>query len=184
MKRFFILFLALISLVSISSAEEVPSETVAQMTYMVKMPDVIREGKYTGEVKNGVPHGYGVFVTKNSSNVEWHYIGQWENGVMCGQGGQYWEIGKSMVGTYVNNSMVSGRIYDETSFNVWVDYSEVDDGAYRGIEYREDGSVLFDGFIEQGTGRYKKGTFYTKDGKVFFSGEFGEGFNLNQMYIK
>lgn len=180
MKRFFVLFLALLSLAPASFA----AETVAQMTYIVKMPDVIREGKYTGEVENGVPHGYGVFVTQNSSGVSWHYVGQWENGAMSGQGGQYWDVGRSTVGTYANNDMISGMIRSNVSFSAWVDYSDVVDGCFRSIEYREDGSILFDGFIDKETSRYKKGTFYTKDGTVFFSGEMGEGFNLNQMYIK
>ena len=180
MKRFFILFLALISLSAVAFA----AETVAQMTYMVKMPDVIREGKYTGEVENGVPHGYGVFVTQNSAGVSWHYVGQWDNGVMSGQGGQYWDTGKSTVGTFENNSMASGEMHQNASFNVWVDYRDVVDGCFRGIEYREDGSIFFDGYLEKGTNKYKKGTFYTKEGKVFFSGEIGEGFNLNQMYLK
>ena len=181
MKRLITLFLVLISIAAFSSAS---AESVTQMTYMLKLPDVIREGLYTGEVQNGVPHGYGVFVTKNSSGVAWHYLGQWENGAMCGQGGEYWDIGQSNVGTFANNDMVRGDIHKNTSFNAWADYSDVIDGCYKGIEYRADGTVFFDGYIDSKTNKYKRGTFYTKDGSVFFSGEIGEGFNLNLMYIK
>ena len=181
MKRLFTIFLVLMSIAAFSVAS---AESVTQMTYMVKLPDVIREGLYTGEVQNGVPHGYGVFVTQNSAGVSWHYLGQWENGLMCGLGGQYWDVGHSNVGTFTNNDMVSGDIHENTSFNVWVDYADVVDGCYKGIEYRTDGTVLFEGYIEEGTNKYKFGTFYTKEGAVFFSGEIGEGFNMNMMYIK
>ena len=181
MKRILILFLVLVSVATFSVAS---AESVTLMPYMVKMPDAIREGLYTGEVIGDVPNGYGVFVVKNSSGVSWHYIGHWENGDMSGEGGQYWDNGKSMVGTFANNAMVSGAIHKNASFNASVDYSNTVDGCYKAIEYRVDGSVLFDGYIDPKVATYKKGTFYTTDGEVFFSGDLGEGFNLNLMYIK
>lgn len=181
MKRILAIFLILFSFASFPA---VIAESVTQMTYMVKMPDAIRDGLYTGEVDGDVPNGYGVFVAKNSSGASWHYIGQWVNGVMCGQGGQYWDNGKSAVGTFENNAMVSGEIRKNSSFNAWVDYSDMVDGCYKAIEYRVDGTVLFEGYIDPKAGSYKKGTFYTKDGEVFFSGDLGEGFNLNLIYIK
>ena len=183
MKRFFVLFLAMLAIMSASFAESANTETVAQMTCIIKLPDVIREGKYTGEVQNGVPHGYGVFVTVNSEGIEWHYLGQWDNGAMSGQGGQYWNSGTCNVGTFMNGDMVFGEIHQTPSQSAWIDYRPDEDGNCRIIEYRSDGSVLFDGYADAVTGNYKKGTVYTKDGKVFFSGEIGEGFNWNLVYI-
>lgn len=181
MNRFFAISIVLWILFSFSC---VSAESVTNMPYLVKLPDVIRDGLYTGEVKGGIPHGYGVFVTENSSGVSWHYLGEWESGKMCGQGGQYWDIGKATVGSFKDNDMISGNIHDHASFNVTVDYDDIVDGCYKGIEYREDGTILFDGYIEFVTNKYRKGTFYTKEGDVFFSGEIGEGFNMNLMYIK
>ena len=105
MKRFFALLLAVISF---SVATVANAEIVAQMTYTVVMPDVTREGLYTGEVSNGIPHGYGVFTATNSSGINWHYLGQWEDGQMRGQGGQYWDNGYYSIGIYMNNAMVKG----------------------------------------------------------------------------
>lgn len=179
-KRLFCL--ALLLLFSFSMVAE--AETVAQMTYIVKLPDVIREGKYTGEVKNGIPHGYGVFVTQNSSGVYWHYLGEWLNGEMNGNGGKYWDSGQSYVGTYENNDMICGYKRQSTSQNVWIDYRTNEHGCYEAIEYRSDGSVLLECCIDAETGKYHMGTVYTKDGKVFFSGEIGEGFNWNLLYVE
>ena len=179
-KRLFCL--AFVLLFSFSVIAE--AETVAQMTYIVKMPDVIREGTYTGEVQNGVPHGYGVFVTKNSSGVYWHYLGEWENGEMSGNGGQYWDNGQSHVGTFAANDIVCGYMHQSASENVWINYIPNEHGCYEAIEYRSDGSVLLECCVNAETGNYHKGTVYTKDGKVFFSGEIGEGFNWNLLYVE
>lgn len=64
------------------------------MDYVLELPDVIRKGTYSGETMNGIPNGFGVFETTNSSGINWHYIGQWENGEMSGEGGQYWDDGR------------------------------------------------------------------------------------------
>lgn len=181
MKRFLAFFLSLMSFACFSAAS---AESVTQMTYMVKLPDVIREGLYTGEVQNGVPHGYGVFVTENSSGVPWHYLGEWDAGEMTGQGGQYWDIGKSQVGTYESNDFMVGMIHSEASLNGWIDFRLDEDGYAHVKDYRMDGTIIFDGYADPVTGVYKKGTFYTKDGKVFFSGEIGEGFNWDLIYIE
>lgn len=178
MRKLLVLSLILLSLCASASAE-----TVAKMTCIVKMPDVIREGQYTGEVQNGVPHGYGVFVTENSYGVQWHYLGEWVNGEMCGQGGEYWDIGQAHVGTFEANDMVYGEIRTNASEYVYVDYRPDAMGRISIKEYRKDGTLHFDGFVDPTTGQYKEGTFYTKDGKVFFSGVIGEGFNINQLYI-
>lgn len=183
MEKFVAFFVCLLLLFSVAVATEPETEMVVQMTYIAKMPDVIREGKYTGEVKDGVPHGFGIFETTNSAGVNWHYIGEWVNGNMTGQGGQYWDNGHCTVGTYENGTMISGHTYSSPSVHAWADYTPNDHGCISGIEYRSDGSVLFEGCINANTRQYHQGTVYTKDGKIFFSGELGEGFNWNLIYV-
>lgn len=184
MKKIVLLSLALVLLFSFPLIAQAEKETVSQMTYIAKLPDVIREGTYTGEVQNGVPHGYGVFVTQNSSGVQWHYIGEWINGSMTGSGGQYWDSGRCTVGTFENGDMVCGSIHEAPSQNVWIDYRPDENGCMKAVEYRADGSILFDGCITAETGLYHEGTVYTKDGKVLFSGKIGEGFNWNLLYVE
>lgn len=184
MKKFvvFCVSFALLFFAAVASAENNP-DTVIQMTYIVKLPDVIREGKYTGEVKDGIPHGYGLFEATNSDGINWHYIGTWDNGNMTGEGGQYWNDGSCTIGTYENGNMLSGHIYSFPSKHVQIDFVLNNHGCIDVIEYHSDGSVLFDGCIHADTGLYHQGTVYTKDGKVFFKGEIGEGFNWNLVYV-
>lgn len=39
------------------------------MDYVLELPDVIRKGTYSGETMNGIPNGFGVFETTNSSGI-------------------------------------------------------------------------------------------------------------------
>lgn len=129
-KKIAAVFMVLLLLVSQAAcAEEVTS--VVQMEYTLVMPDVTRTGLYTGAVKDGVPHGFGVFTTTNDYNGPWHYMGEWENGVISGQGGMYWDDGATRVGEFRNNTDFSTiylhsylyRVHytDKTSefFSVW-----------------------------------------------------------------
>lgn len=180
MKRFLVLLLVFV----FACAPAASAESVVQMAYTAKMSDVSREGVYTGEIKDGLPHGYGIFEAQNASGVPWHYIGQWENGEMNGQGGQYWDTGRCEVGTYQANAFVCGYMHQNTTQNAWINYHKNEHGCYEAKEYREDGTVYFDGCVNAETGLYHKGTIYTKDGEVFFTGEIGEGFDWNLLYVE
>lgn len=183
MKKLLLVSLALVLLLSFAMAEDVQTENVVQMTYIVKMPDVIREGLYTGETVNGVPHGYGLFTTVNSSGEPWHYIGQWVDGAITGEGGEYWDSGSTQIGTFENGGMVCGEYHQSPSSNFWRDNRVDENGRLHVKVYRTNGSIRFDGYTDAKTGAYLEGTFYTSDGKVFFSGEIGEGFDWNLIYI-
>ncbi|MBR4068300.1 MAG: hypothetical protein IKK08_06715 [Clostridia bacterium] len=110
MKKLLSLLFVLMLVSSYAHAEENNREFAVKMEYTVYMIDVDRTGLYTGELQNGVPHGYGVFTAVNDSGVSWHYIGEWEKGVMQGEGGQYWDIGKVNVGSYRDNEFMGGTI--------------------------------------------------------------------------
>lgn len=183
MKKILAITLFFVLLLSFAIAEETQAKTVVQMTYIVKMPDVIREGKYSGETQNGIPHGYGVFVSANSEGEEWHYLGEWLDGEMSGKGACYWDGGQSQVGTWEHNDMVYGEVHSLPSYNVWMDSRPDENDCLKLTEYRADGTILFDGCVKADTGLYHEGTVYTKDGKVFFSGEIGEGFDWNYIYV-
>ena len=182
MKRFLIALLALFLFVPTVVAENA-TEFVVEMTYIVKMPNVIREGSYTGEISNGIPNGYGIFTSFNSEGIRWHYVGNWVDGAMCGEGGCYWDSGQSQIGTYENNQLILGTTHSNPSYSYWVDYRLDEEGCYKAKQYRADGTLLFDGCVDSTTHNYHKGTIYTGEGKVFFSGEIGEGFDWNLLYI-
>ena len=178
-----ILFALCIPFVAVAAADEGVPEMVVQMTYIVKMPDVIREGLYTGQIQNGVPHGYGLFETANSSGIKWHYVGTWTNGEMTGEGGQYWDVGQAQVGSFEQGALICGFLYQATSKNSWVDYRPDKDGQFKIRLFRTDGSMYFDGYANLKTGVCTEGVFYNKKGEVFFEGKIGEGFDWNYIYI-
>ena len=184
MKKIFSLILALVCLFSVSLAEETTVELVSKMEYVLELPNVIRKGTYSGETSNNIPHGFGVFETTNSDGINWHYIGQWENGEIKGDGGMYWDNGQTEIGTFSESSLLCGTKRMGNDESAWINYELNDHGHYEAKEYREDGSLRCECCIDPDSGLYHKGTIYTSDGKVFFSGEFGEGFNWNQLYIQ
>ena len=83
------------------------------------------------------------------------------------------------------NNLLCGTIRDGTGNYAWINYEPNEHGHYEAKEYRDDGSIRCECCIDPDNGLYHKGTIYTKDGKVFFSGEFGEGFDWNLlMYVR
>lgn len=180
MKKMLIILLLLLLVACSAAAETV--ENVVKMSCIVRMPDVIREGSYTGQTVNGVPHGFGLFETTNSEGVNWHYIGEWVNGSMSGEGGLYWDNGKNEVGTFQNGYLVSGKACMTPQKIYGIDYLNAESGCVNITEYRQDGTISFDGCVKIESASYHKGTIYTNDEKVFFSGEFGEGFNWRLIY--
>lgn len=109
MKKLTALLLVIVMLLGMATA---CAETVVNRRMTVTAADYSREGLYTGEIKNGQPHGFGVFVAQNGAGVAWHYIGAWKNGLMEGEGGTYWDDGSLEIGVYKRGAMVSGRVID------------------------------------------------------------------------
>ena len=84
------------------------AESVTQMNYELKIGEESRIGKYTGNIENGQPNGYGIFVTTNPNGFSWHYIGDWQDGLMHGEGATYWEDGSLEIGSYEYGNFVFG----------------------------------------------------------------------------
>ena len=84
------------------------AESVTQANYELTIDDQTRIGKYTGNIENDVPNGYGIFETTNPNGFSWHYIGQWQDGLMHGDGAIYWEDGSLEIGTYESGHFVFG----------------------------------------------------------------------------
>lgn len=111
MKRVIVLLLASLIVCTASA------ESVTKMPWTVQLDsDSSLHGEYTGDVENGVPHGYGLFSSENSDGVPWHYIGDWSNGVMHGDGLRVWESGYQENGTFRNGVFVSGTTVNEIIF--------------------------------------------------------------------
>ena len=103
MKKAFFCIIVMLLLFSIAL-----SESVTQQLYELNIDGESRIGKYTGNLKDGVPDGYGIFVTTNPNGFSWHYIGNWKAGLMHGEGATYWEDGSLEIGEYENGIFIFG----------------------------------------------------------------------------
>ncbi|MCI6376954.1 MAG: hypothetical protein MR842_04215 [Clostridiales bacterium] len=163
MKRAIAVFLFAVCLFSFASCEEAQTETVLQMDYLLKTKDRIFFGEYTGETVNGIPHGYGVYVFFDSNKVYYaHYLGEWRDGEMCGNGGLYFDDGESQIGKFEQNSMVCGSERKAHSEWRYIDYRPNEHGCYDVSDALGNG-VFFQGCIDPETGLYHKGTYFTKN---------------------
>lgn len=79
------------------------AQTAAAQT--MTLPFIFGEctGKYTGEILNGLPEGYGTFTFPDTNGASWIYEGYWTGGHMTGQGQTSWEYGFSEEGEYAND---------------------------------------------------------------------------------
>ena len=119
MKKLICCLIAILLLFSVALAE-----SVTQMNYELELDGESRIGKYTGDIKNGRPNGYGIFATTNPSGYSWHYIGNWQDGLMHGEGATYWEDGSLEIGSYENGHFVFGYCnYDGSDLMLYVSES-------------------------------------------------------------
>lgn len=112
--------LLLITVVLLITVSTVYAEPVTEMGYILEVDNEIREGIYTGNIEDGKPDGYGVFVTTNPNGYRWHYIGNWKQGTMHGSGAIYWEDGSLEIGEYENGHFIKGMYnYDGASMAIY-----------------------------------------------------------------
>ena len=86
----------------------------AEMTIDLKiwaLPDTLatiqRDGIYTGDLNNNIPHGYGQFKTTDLYCAEWVYTGEFKDGLFHGEGEIVWpNLGVSEKGTYENGLFI------------------------------------------------------------------------------
>lgn len=124
-----------------------PVQNVVNYTYLLRTTLFEREGTYTGELVDGYPHGYGIFVTHNSENVEWFYKGQWEYGVPNGDGAEYWEIGKVVKGTFAQGVFMYGDTVVPGAAVKWLD--EYDNAGNQKYVILNEGKVYEVGYVNR-----------------------------------
>lgn len=97
------------------------------------------DGTYTGEIRDGVPHGEGEFVAENESGVLWKYTGEFKDGVFDGSGELLWADGYSEIGTYVNGTYMPtpSELLVNLSKSLYVEFN-VSEESQKFIEANED----------------------------------------------
>lgn len=123
-----------------------------------------RTGSYSGEFKDGLPHGQGSFTSQNADGGAWTYTGEWDMGHWNGKGRSEWEDGTYHEGEY-QNDVAEGQGVRGTE-------TERYEGTFRngviaeGKYYYKD-VLLFEGEFDPATGRPAKGRMYDMDGRVY-----------------
>lgn len=83
-------------------AAETEPETSKSQKITLTLQEGERTGKYTGDMQNGVPHGYGKFSSQSPEGTKWTYEGEFQNGKFHGKGTTTYEDGSFVKGTYEN----------------------------------------------------------------------------------
>jgi hypothetical protein len=133
-----------------ATAQPTPAATceiVNEKTIKIDIAFDSGEGIYTGEVKDGVPHGQGSFEMKKSDNGQsWSYEGQWRNGDIIGEG-----VMKQ--GAYVFSGGFRGGLLNGD------------------CEIKDNGVLRYKGTCKDGK-LHGQGTLYTRGGTLLFEGAF------------
>lgn len=108
------------------------------------------DGTYTGDMKAGLPNGYGTFTSVETSGLTWYYAGDWVDGHMEGYGITEWDDGWIEEGTYASDYL-NGE--GQESSNGMLVYQ----GGYA--------NNVYDGY----------GTFYGYYGDVIYQGNWSLG---------
>ena len=119
-----------------------------------------KDGSYTGEVSDGVPHGQGSFThpdgekyvgefedgkANGQGTFTWHdagtsYIGGFKDGLFHGQGTETLPRGQKYVGGYKNDKKHGqGTLTYSDEFSFSGEFK--DDAPWQGTEYDPDGNV-------------------------------------------
>ncbi len=106
--------------------------TVDNLYLTVPLPEGAKVGFYSGDVEDGVPNGVGTYKTKNSSNVEYSYSGDFKNGLYDGKGYLTFNDNGSVIkwgGTFVKGAFTPTKSelmsFIVANYNVY-GYFEVD----------------------------------------------------------
>lgn len=125
----------------VQSSERLPEDYVVKREMALDFEFGERTGIYTGEIKEGLPDGYGSFSSKNENGEGWVYYGEWKNGHFHGNGISQWDSGAKYVGEYANDLMNGRGAY-------WEDDGTVQCGKFRNNEFvdEEDSAYINIGF--------------------------------------
>jgi hypothetical protein len=134
-----------------ASSASPSADSVSEMDLTLAFSFGERTGVYTGDMVDGLPHGYGTFESRNAQGVGWVYEGGWEMGHLMGEGTTTFETGYKETGWYENDNLNGqGSLY-------------------------QDDVRTYDGEFTDNTPD-GQGTLYSYCGEVIFSGSFSQGY--------
>ncbi len=152
--------------VSAPSSSEMQNreDTVSAQEMTLQFSYGERTGIYTGEMKDGLPHGQGTFSSENEEGASWTYTGEWDMGHWNGKGRSEWENDLYYEGEYRNDVYEGqGVLGTETErFEGTFQNGTIAEGKY----YYKD-VLLFEGKFDPVTGTPVNGRLYDTDGRIY-----------------
>jgi hypothetical protein len=129
-------------------------------------------GRYVGQVLQGKKHYWGTFTWSTGPYKDCKYIGQFENGALCGKGVLFYKNGRIYQGDFKGNTQ-QGRA-EESYANGDRYVGEFDNGQKRGQgEYRYQNGDVYSGQFEENV-PHGIGTLLMKN-RNRYEGEFRKG---------
>lgn len=151
----------------------VPDGKVTDQELELELAFGRNKGIYTGDIKNNVPHGEGIFVFEHEMGG-WTYTGQWEAGHMNGTGKREWTSGYKYEGEYKNDLMHGEGKYYSRLHLVYEGQWKDNKMSGQGKKYDEKtGKLAYEG--EFANNNYNgEGKLYNND-EVVYEGKFVSG---------
>lgn len=138
---------AAVTTTQIQTSPGIGIETVNGQTITVDMPYDSGRGVYTGDMRDGVPHGQGRFeMIASDAGKDWSYEGQWQHGLITGQG------------VMTQDHFIFSGVFEGGLLN----------GA---CEITDEGVLRYAGTCRDGK-LHGQGTLYTRTGMLLFEGMF------------
>lgn len=171
--------------------------TVSALELTLEFSYGTRTGTYTGEMKDGLPHGQGTFTSQNAEGGAWTYTGEWDMGHWNGHGRSEWKDGTyyegeyrddvyqgegvlgnetdRWEGTFQNGGILEGKYFYKDVLLFEGKFDPAANSPVNGRLYSTDGSV-YEGEIDPETGEPNgQGKILEADGTVRFEGTFVQG---------
>ena len=168
MKKCFLTIFLLFFVFSVNAYAEKVSDNEIELKFNFGN----RTGGYSGEMENGLPHGFGKFESENQDGVKWFYEGSFAEGHFDGKGITVFENGEEKLdGTYKNDYMNGyGKYYKGGNI---VYEGEWLDGEYFGEGKLYEGNKTWIGTFNRGI-LNGQGSYYIDD-SLRSSGEWKNG---------
>ena len=122
-----------------------PVDNVINKDYTFMFNDYIDKGEYTGEIVDGFPHGFGLFMAENGA---WHYIGEWSFGLPNENGEFYFGNGEKTFREPTPSDTIIGDWYLHATFKSDKLVNGPDEVKFSKLTFDPDGSLV----IEESSG--------------------------------
>lgn len=138
------------------SSEESQQSFVENKKISLELSYGQRDGIYTGQVKNGKPHGEGTFSSSSEDGTKWTFRGTWIDGHYSGYGFTVWDTGQMEMGIYENDMIQNNGITLSADGQVYRDSDKSSQSTSIGHQASEPVNLML---LDSGWCSYKNSSY-------------------------